>query len=62
MRTKEKEIKRKSAVEFEYDWGKENGGKVTYGQDLHRPICWISLLPLLSIEKLLMIIAVACVS
>ena len=19
----------------EYDWGKENGGKVTYGQDLH---------------------------
>ena len=22
-------------VEFEYDWGKENGGKVTYGQDLH---------------------------
>nr|DAO34143.1 MAG TPA: hypothetical protein [Caudoviricetes sp.] len=22
-------------VEFEYDWGKENGGKVTYGQDLN---------------------------
>ena len=22
-------------VEFEYDWGKENGGKITYGQDLH---------------------------
>lgn len=22
-------------VEFEYDWGSENGGKVTYGQDLH---------------------------
>ena len=22
-------------VEFEYDWGNENGGKVTYGQDLH---------------------------